>query len=72
MNFGYCYGYVSGVTDGAVSAEALHPEICFPDGVTNGQIFDIALKFVRDNPDIRNWSTKNLIFVAVVKAFPCK
>jgi hypothetical protein len=64
---GVCNGYIEGVTDMEV---AMHG-ICPPEGVTNGQSFDIVIKYLVDNPKMRNLDGEMLIFLALDDAFPC-
>jgi hypothetical protein len=71
---GLCLGYVSGVTDGISLAEKLthKPSSCLPATVTNGQVLDIVVTFVRDHPELRHWQTRWLIQRSLLEAFPCQ
>ena len=82
---GYCMGYVVGIADGA-SAQfevekanaalpwgvfALNPIFCRPNGVTNGQLQDIAVQFLQRNPQRRHEDAMLLVLNAFTEAFPC-
>lgn len=45
---------------------------CTPSGVTQGQLYDVVVRYLDDNPSIRHLSAGILITVALHKAFPCK
>lgn len=47
-------------------------QICPPDGVTNGQYIDIAVKHLADNPEDRNDPARVHIMMAMQDAFPCE
>ena len=69
--FGYCHGYVYGVTEMfAVGTLGKHV-FCEPNKVTRGQEYDIVVKFIRDNPKLAHAATANLIQWAMIDAFPC-
>jgi hypothetical protein len=69
-----CYGFVSGVVSGvqADRAIAAKPQAwCSREGVTNRQIIDIAVKFMEDDPSIRDQDAAAIVMFAMVGAFPC-
>lgn len=45
--------------------------ICIPDGVTKGQIYDVALKYLQDNPEDRHRSAALLARTALWRTWPC-
>jgi hypothetical protein len=45
---------------------------CLPDGVTNGQLFDIVVRDLKDSPEKRHLPAQPLIWSAMRKAFPCR
>ena len=71
---GICTGYILGV------AEALDgPErglgnfrFCTPEGVTNGQLKDVVVKWLQVRPQHRHFTGSSLIAAALRDAFPCK
>jgi hypothetical protein len=64
----FCAGYVSGIA-GMLSDQRL---ICVPSNVTAGQMKQVALKFLQDNPQIAHHPPASLISFALIKAFACK
>jgi hypothetical protein len=42
-----------------------------PHSVTNGQMIDIAVKYLKDRPEERHLSAAILVVEAMTKAFPC-
>ena len=69
QNFWLCAGYVSGFLD----RESFDKEhlICIPAAANNGQIMDVILAYMRDNPADRHNPSSALVYVALFKAFPC-
>lgn len=79
MASSYCMGYLSGLTDGmaVIKVASGYRAYCIPqkDGryaPTNGQLLDILLKYIRENPQIRHQSTSALFFKAMREAYPCR
>lgn len=79
-----CMTYIAGVHDGffagVVSTISRHeilegkirrPAFCKYDGVTQGQLKDVAFKYLRDNPADRQWPAAFLLLKAFSAAFPC-
>jgi hypothetical protein len=65
-------GYVMGVHDalnGRTSAG-----YCFqsPKNVTSGQLSDVVLKYLEDNPQLRHYSGNSLVSAALAQSFPCR
>jgi hypothetical protein len=70
----YCMGFVSGVVAGAATDRVLShrpPAWCMRDGVTNGQLVAVTIKFMDDDPSIRDQDAAGIIEFAMVGAFPC-
>jgi hypothetical protein len=63
-----CLPYVRGLDDGM---GLLRARFCEPDNVTNGQLLQILVKFIRDNPEKAHLRTAVLYLAAMEKAFPC-
>jgi hypothetical protein len=47
-------------------------EYCIPDGVTQGQVRDIVVRYLDQNPTIRHGPAQILITMALKESFPCK
>jgi Rap1a immunity proteins len=64
----FCAGYVSGIA-GMLSDQRL---ICVPSNVTAGQMKQVALRYLQDNPKIVHHPPASLIAFALIGAFACK
>jgi hypothetical protein len=62
---GIVRGYIIGVIDSSL-------EICRPENVTNGQIYDVVQIYLEQNPAIRHEHRSLLVWKALFRAFPCK
>lgn len=60
------FGYVIGVHD-ALSGSL----VCTGDRVTQGQIVDVVLKFMRNNPEVLDKSADVVITAALKSVWPC-
>lgn len=58
-------GYVMGVVD-SYDGKLFN----LPNGVTVGQIRSIVAKYLKNNPEYRNYPAPQLIIVAIANAFP--
>jgi hypothetical protein len=67
VDFGDCIGYISGAADAGWKSEW-----CPVQGVTRGQVMDIVIKYLRDNPDRRHISADVLVLHALGAAYPCR
>lgn len=70
----FCYGFMMGVAGGAqyyrnlVDANDTYMDICFPETLTNQQITEVYLAWIKDNPALINDSA----FVGVTTALSIK
>ncbi len=70
-----CLGYITGVTDMEGINTAAYPErgrTRISEDVTNSQVKDVVVKYLRDHPEDRHLLAAILIVEAVSRAFPCK
>jgi hypothetical protein len=69
-----CFGYIVGVADGLEESVTTggRRTICYPSTVSLGQIRDIVLKYMADNPDKRHYPASYTVQNALSAAFPCK
>ncbi len=86
VELGVCYGYIMGAIDGETNAAAERftfgspadkyrggPQTdCISGSVTNEQLKDIVVKYLRNNPQMRHTTAASQLTVALVKAFPCR
>ena len=71
----FCLGYIGGVADVDGLEGATFPErqrSCVPDNVSNGQLMDVVVKYLKEHPEERHMLAAILIVEALTKAFPCK
>ena len=67
-NFQSCIGYVMGIGDSLELREL----ICRPGGITAGQLRNIALKHLENNPEDTHHPASYLLQNAFQEAYPCK
>lgn len=61
-----CLGYITGAADAAQWRS-----YCPPDGINRGQIRDVVVAFLRQNPDIRHQTADLLVAAALRRVWPC-
>ena len=61
---GVCQGYIRAIAD------TFRPG-CAPAGVTYGQVKDVVVKHLRENPQTRHREAVDLIGEAMSQAWPC-
>lgn len=67
----FCMGYVLGVNDTHKALSPKAPMYCLPEEVTGGQLYDVARKFIQNNPEQRHMPASFLVLRAFELAFPC-
>lgn len=69
-----CMMFVSGVSDamGDISQYVEGAKVCMPAHVDRGQITDIAVKYLKDNPATRQYTASSQVALALWDAFPCQ
>lgn len=71
---GLCIGYIEGVEDYSDALSEVrdkHPQ-CVPAGVEAGQLKDVVVKYLRDNPARRQVFAGVLVYDAIATAWHCK
>ena len=73
---GVCAGFVGGVADALDGPEKGFGENQFCTsiegmGITNGQIRDVVVKWLNNNPSERHYSGWSVVVAALSEAFPC-
>ncbi len=78
-NQGVCHGYIIGITDAVLDFQDANvladtfQRVCMPtEGVTTGQIVEIAKKYLNNHPEERNYPGSANVVEALLLAFPCK
>jgi hypothetical protein len=81
---GYCLGLIVGVEAGASVAQTLDEIVdplkmysktfgnCLPSRVSHGQMRDVVVRFLEQNPAKRHESFHLLVLEAFNQAFPCQ
>lgn len=65
---GFCFGYVEGATD-SLTTDGI---VCIPDGTKFGQLVDVVVEFLRDNPDEYDEPASDLVFYALIARWACR
>lgn len=67
-----CRSYILGALDDfSLEMEIAHKPRCVPQNATAGQITDVVVKYLRDNPNMRQLSGSVLVRAAMVNGFGC-
>lgn len=75
QNQSYCMGYIVGVSDAAEffqTAPGMPQLVCLPSNVTSGQLKDVVVKYLQDNPAKRHEDAESLILTSLAINFRCK
>jgi Rap1a immunity proteins len=65
---GYCAGYMVGAAD-AFTYDGI---LCLPPGVTEGQLEEVVLTYVRAHSEARHYAGSSIVRRVLEVAFPCK
>ena len=73
---GLCMGYVAGVADAMSLVQVTGGSIagvvaCIPFPVVIGEAKDVAVKYLREHPELRAYTAVDLVAFALHDAFPC-
>jgi len=63
----YLDGFAAALTQ--IAPDVRHA--CLPDSVTSAQMKDVLLKYLRNEPEHRDWVAAKLTLHAFAKAWPC-
>lgn len=66
---GYCLGFTNGLISGYQLGSPA--QLCIPPGVSQKQIQDIVVKYVREDPSVRHLDVDLSSVLAVMVEFPC-
>ena len=68
-----CLGYVMGILDQIeLYADVSKTQTCIPANVTAGQVKDVVVKQMNDDPANRNLPASSIVFEAAFKAWGCE
>lgn len=74
QNEGACLTYVLGAIDAFVATSVVNygrTDICFPAQVTNMQIANVAIAYVRAHPEVQDRNAALVVLQGVRVSFPC-
>lgn len=63
--YGVCLGFINGVA-------ALQKQACIPEGVKFGQLKDVVLKYISENPEHRHKPATAIITSALAQVWVCR
>lgn len=66
-----CVWYVAGVTDAMETDSVNGLRACLPPDTTGTQVGAVTLHFLREHPELLQFSGHSLVAIAVNRAFPC-
>jgi Rap1a immunity proteins len=70
----FCFGFLEALAD-MINKEAGivrdEDKACFPAQTQAGQFYDLALKELAENPQLRTWPAAYIILTAMHKGWPC-
>lgn len=67
---GVCIGYTLGVAE-TLTQVLQYSGVCGPEGATTGQLRPAVVKYLNDHPQHLQESAVNLVWSALVDAWPC-
>ena len=73
-NWGLCYGFILGVMQRDTLAGAKPTPsryICKPQSISNGQMVDTVVAYLKDNPEKLAYHAVTVTVIALMRAFPC-
>jgi Rap1a immunity proteins len=73
-HFGTCVGFIKGVINGVETVrliEGQKPLYCARPDIDNGQIRDVVVKALKENPEGRDGASAPIVMGAMYKAFKC-
>jgi hypothetical protein len=66
-----CMAYLLGVFHGSQFGGATKT-VCLPEGVDTGQLYEVAMAYIRNNPARAHWAPFGLMLLSWKEAFPCE
>lgn len=73
----FCHAYIIGAADivlgiGERNETAYGYQACPTNGITEGQVTDIVILWLRKNPSARHYGASSLVASALYESFPCR
>jgi hypothetical protein len=67
----FCFGFIIGIADVMEDNPLDGRSACIPKDATIQQIADVVIRFLDDNPDIRDFTGESLAVQALSEKYPC-
>lgn len=67
----YCAGFMSAAADAHRAAPHYANSICLSPDVALGQVRDVVLQYLQNEPQLRHYVAVSIVFEALADAFPC-
>jgi len=68
-----CYGYIAGIADSMAGGNPVGGKrACIQKEVTAGQLVDVTVNYLTQNPAERHVMGSHLVAAALAQAFPCR
>ena len=70
----FCLGYIVGALEGWHHATVMHrgtPSLCNTQRLTNRQLADMAIIYLRDHPEIRPLNASSIVPLLFIDKLPC-
>ncbi|RYE67932.1 MAG: hypothetical protein EOO81_09935 [Oxalobacteraceae bacterium] len=69
-----CLGYVEGLNDSREMFDnsQFGKRLCFPKGTTSGQLRDVVVRYLNEQPNMRRLLAAQLVFISLAGAYPCR
>jgi hypothetical protein len=68
----FCFGFVIGIADVMEDNPLDGRSACIPPDATIQQVTDVVIRFLENNPDIRDFTGESLTVQALSEKYPCK
>jgi hypothetical protein len=70
-----CLTYVVGSLDAfsaAMAAFGRPQTVCIPPAITNGQLMQVSVAYLRAHPEVANANGAQIVIGAIHRAYPCR
>ncbi len=67
----FCFGFIIGIADVMEDNSLDGRSACIPKDATIQQVAEVVIRFLEDNPDIRDFTGESLTVQALSERYPC-
>src|SRR5258708_5051567 len=68
---GFCFGFIIGIADVMEDNPLDGRSACIPKEATVQQVTEVVIRFLENNPDIRDFTGESLTVQALSEKYPC-